>query len=117
MLGDFLTWIFQQPGMTVTMGQVLRTAEMQAVYLKTGASKKKNSQHLTQLAADLNLFLFGNYQGDSPGEKEAYRPLGEMWEKMGPDYGVTSRWGGRFGVELENYETAVGWDANHFEVL
>jgi len=40
---------------------------------------------------------------------EKYRPLGEYWETIG------GRWGGRFGVEPQDYATKTGWDANHFE--
>lgn len=116
-LAEFIQWIYTLPGHEITIGQVWRTPEMQEAYIKIGASKTKNSKHLDRLAVDLNLFINDNYQGDKDFEKETYRPLGEKWESLGAKFGVTTRWGGRFGVEKEFYATKVGWDANHFEIV
>jgi len=46
----------------------------------------KGSFHYKRLAADLNLFIDGEYQTTT----ESHRPLGEQWKKMG------GSWGGDF---------------------
>lgn len=78
---------------------------MQEIYLKQGKSKVKHSKHQDRLAIDLNLFIKGRYITDP----ERYRPLGEFWECLG------GRWGGRFGLQKNDYDTKIGFDANHFE--
>jgi len=89
----------------VTLGEVLRSKEQQAIHVKNGVSRVRFSRHQEKLAIDLNLFFDGKYCTD----KEKYRIIGEEWERIG------GRWGGRFGVAKEDYETKVGWDAGHFE--
>lgn len=96
MLGQLLTWIYQQPGLEVTMGDAWRSPEMAAVYAAQGKGIKR-SLHIDRLAVDLNLYLHGVYQGDS----EPYRIIGEYWESLDPK----NRWGGRFTRQ----------DGNHFE--
>lgn len=56
---------------------------------------KDDSQHYKKLAADLNLFIDGEYIRDDRGHKV----LGEFWESLDP----LNRWGGRYD------------DANHYE--
>lgn len=41
-------------GYGVRIGEVERTAEQQAIYIKTGRSKTMNSNHLVKCAADLH---------------------------------------------------------------
>ena len=81
----------------VTLGEVLRTPEQQEIYLKTGKSKTRNSQHLRKLAGDLFLFIGGDYQTG----KEPYKPLADFWKSLHPDNVAGYDW---------------GWDANHFEM-
>ena len=57
-----------------------------------------NSLHTQRLARDKNLIKDGAYTGDPADYKEA----GEIWEAIGPKFGVQTAWGGRFN------------DANHF---
>lgn len=104
MLAEFILILYQN-GFEVTMGHGWRSSEEQARLYAAGLSKKKKSKHQDRLAQDLNLWIGGNYITD----KELYRPLGEIWEKLG------GRWGGRFGVNVKNYKTKVGWDSGHFE--
>ena len=104
MLAEFIIWVYGK-GYEVTIGEVLRTKEQQDIYIRQGKSKTSNSQHINKLAADLNLFVNGTYVSNS----NAYRALGEEWEKRG------GRWGGRFGVKPIDYSAKIGWDANHFE--
>lgn len=102
-ISDFLLWCKSQ-GYEVTFGEVYRTKEQQQHYVQIGRSKTMNSKHLDRLAVDLNLFINGEL-----ATAEQYRPLGEEWERRG------GRWGGRFGVNKDDYAVKVGWDSNHFE--
>jgi len=108
MVAEFLTAICAcrvRKGITVTLGEVHRTAYQQRRYVETGKSKTHLSKHLLKLAIDLNLFINGKYITDP----EKYRFLGELWEEIG------GAWGGRFGVREKDYSVKVGWDAGHFE--
>lgn len=70
-------------GYEVRIGEVHRTADQQAIYVKTGRSKTMNSRHLDKCAADL--FFFKNKQLiDYPVE------LGKLWES----YCDKNSWGG-----------------------
>lgn len=75
-------------GFTVTFGEVFRTAEQQAIYVKDGRSKTMNSNHLRRLAVDLNFIK----DGKLIYEAEALEPIGVFWEKLHPK----NRWGGHF---------------------
>jgi len=97
--------IAQAPGLglTLTAGEMLRTPEQQALYLKTGRSKTMNSQHLKRLAVDLNFFetqADGSLQlvYDTP----AVRQLGAYWESLDP----ANRWGGNWSTfkDLPHFE-------------
>ena len=85
-------------GLTVQLGEVFRPPEMCAIYAARGTGIKY-SLHGMRLAADVLIRVNGVLQEDS----EAYRPLGEFWEALGPK----CRWGGRFPRP----------DGNHFELL
>lgn len=85
-----------QYGYVLTGGELLRTEEQQALYVKRGASKTMRSKHLEKLAIDLNLFINGQYVSDKAG----HAPLGEYWKSLSPK----NKWGGDWG-----------WDANHYE--
>ncbi len=104
MVGELIVWAYAN-GYELASGEVKRTPEQQAIYVKAGKSKTLNSKHIVSLAADFSLFINGAYMEDGA----AYRPLGEKWEQLG------GRWGGRFGVDPKDYAVKVGWDANHFE--
>jgi len=85
-------------GIVVTGGELYRTAEQQAIYLKTGKSKTANSKHLERLAIDLNFFIGGELTYD----KKKIQPLGDYWEGLSS----YNRWGGNFKSIL---------DVPHFE--
>lgn len=104
-----IIWVYSHPDWSVTFGEAWRSPETQDIYVRTGKSKTHLSKHPDRLAIDLNLFIKGRYITD----KEKYRPIGEFWELMAPE----NRWGGRFGVDPENYDKEVGWDTNHFEAF
>lgn len=78
-------------GFTVTAGEMYRTPEQQALYVKTGRSKTMNSLHLTRRAVDLNFFRDGKLVYD----KAALAPLGAYWELLHP----LNSWGGN-GIKL-----------------
>lgn len=95
MLGQFIVWIYQQPGYAVTGGELERSKAQADANAASGAGISK-SLHLKRLAIDLNLFINGVYQTDS----DSYKQLGEKWESMG------GSWGGRFSKP----------DGNHFSL-
>jgi hypothetical protein len=78
-------------GFVVTGGELARTPEQQAIYVKTGRSKTMNSLHLSRRAIDLNFFVDGKLTYD----KKVIAPLGEYWESLHP----LNSWGGN-GVKF-----------------
>lgn len=84
-------------GYDVTLGEAWRTPE-QAKWNADRGIGTTTSLHIERLAIDLNLFKNGRFLTST----EDHRPLGEWWEKLGPDY----RWGGRFSRP----------DGNHYSV-
>jgi hypothetical protein len=89
-------------GFMVTGGELARTPEQQAIYVKTGRSKTLNSIHLKRCAIDLNFFKGGAIIWD----KETLAPLGTFWESLHPK----NRWGGNFKslVDCPHFERNVG---------
>ena len=81
----------------LTGGELYRTEEQQAIYLKSGKSKVERSLHQDRLAIDFNLFIDGKYIT----EPKEYRPLVQFWKELHPDNRAGFDW---------------GWDANHFEM-
>ena len=75
-------------GWTVTAGELFRTPEQQAIYVKTGRSKTNNSYHLKRLAIDLNFFMNGKLIYDV----SALKPIGDFWESLSPQ----NSWGGNW---------------------
>lgn len=96
-VAKLIIYAFDVLGFELTGGELLRTAEQQALYVQSGKSSTSNSRHLIKLAIDFALFIQGVYKTD----KESYRKLGEYWKSLHPD----NVWGGDWG-----------WDANHFEM-
>ena len=88
-------------GFTVTGGELFRTAEQQAIYVKTGRSKTMKSIHLKRCAIDLNFFKDGKIIWD----KATIAPLGVYWESLN----VKNRWGGNFSnlVDCPHFERNV----------
>lgn len=77
-------------GFELTAGELFRSAEQQAIYVKTGRSKTMNSLHLSRLAVDFNIFKDNKLVG-----KKECEPLGSYWESLHP----LNSWGGN-GVKL-----------------
>lgn len=90
-----------EQGWVVTGGELFRTPEQQAIYLKTGRSKTANSLHLRRLAVDLNFFRDGALCYD----KAALKPLGEFWEGLDPK----NKWGGNFSnfLDIPHFQRTV----------
>ncbi len=88
-------------GWVVTGGELWRSPEQQAVYVKTGRSKTLQSNHLRRLAVDLNFFKGGQLVYDI----EQIRPLGIFWENLHD----RNRWGGNFKslVDVPHFERNV----------
>ena len=88
-------------GWVVTGGELWRSPEQQAVYVKTGRSKTLQSNHLRRLAVDLNFFKGGQLVYDV----EQIRPLGIFWENLHD----RNRWGGNFKslVDVPHFERNV----------
>ena len=103
---------------TFAIDEVYRPQWVQDIYFKEGKSKKKISGHSLGLAFDVNVYIDGTYQdGKTPSSKDAYRWFGDLWENICKDAGVIPSWGGRYGVDKENYEKELGWDCRHMEML
>lgn len=86
---------------------ITKTFTFQELLFFNGYSKVKYSRHNDRLAVDFVLRFHGELVTKKTAE--AWRPLGEFWEKIG------GRWGGRFGVKKGDYALKIGWDPGHFE--
>lgn len=83
-----------------TFGEAFRTAEQQAIYMKTGRSKTMNSYHLRRLAIDLNVFRDGRLLAT----KEEMQPIGDAWEQMGS----RNKWGGNWKfLDIPHFERRI----------
>jgi len=80
-----------EQGFMVTGGELARTPEQQAIYVKTGRSRTMESIHLKRCAIDLNFFKDGQLVYD----KKILAPIGLYWESLNPN----NSWGGN-GVSL-----------------
>ena len=89
--------------------ELYRSIETQRAYVSRGASKTMKSKHLEGLAVDLAFLDDIEDDGKINYTPDKYKALGEYWESLG------GRWGGRFGVKPEDYDTQYGWDCMHFE--
>jgi hypothetical protein len=98
LLGEFLVWIYQQPGYSVVGGQLQRTQAEANANAASGAGIS-NSLHIKCLAIDLMLFIGGAYKTKS----EEYQLLGDKWKSMHS----LCRWGGDFKTRP---------DGNHFSL-
>lgn len=75
-------------GFVVTAGEAFRTAEQQAIYVKTGRSKTMASNHMRRCAMDFNFFRNGKLTWD----KATLQPLGDFWETLD----TQNAWGGNW---------------------
>ncbi len=82
-------------GYVVTGGELYRTIEQQAIYVRDGRSKTMDSQHQKRLAVDLNFFRDGKLTYDT-------EDVGRYWESLHPS--------NRAGMFWKTFK-----DAPHFE--
>lgn len=75
-------------GYTVTGGELQRTPEQQALYVRSGKSKTMNSNHIKKLAIDLN-FIKGGKLIYSIAE---LTPIGEYWQSLSPKNSAGMFW-------------------------
>jgi hypothetical protein len=73
-------------GWTATGGELYRTPEQQAIYVRSGRSKTLRSNHLRRCAIDLNFFRDGQLCYDV----RLLQPLGTYWRGLHPK----NDWGG-----------------------
>lgn len=92
-------------GFEFTYGEALRPQQMQDIYLATGRSKVKISQHGKKLAIDLNIF-----KGGKLCSAEEIRPIGRFWESLSQE----NRWGGSWRGLVEAGKSSFV-DSPHFE--
>lgn len=90
-------------GYEVSLEEVKRSQAQANANAASGAGIS-NSLHLLGLAADLNLYINGDWQQNS----EAFRPLGDYWKTLHP----LARWGGDFRDRLGRPKP----DGNHFSL-
>ena len=75
-------------GFRVTGGELQRTPEQQAMYVKSGRSKTMESNHLRKCAIDLNFIQANKLVYD----QKLLQPIGDYWESLHPN----NRWGGNW---------------------
>jgi len=87
-----------EEGWVITGGELWRSPEQQAIYVKNGRSKTMQSNHLRRCAIDLNFFWGGALVWD----RELIRPIGNYWESLSNQ----NRWGGNFKgfVDVPHFE-------------
>ncbi len=95
LLASLIAWAYDN-GYEITLGDAYRDSR---VFGRVGEKKgygRASSNHKIRLAADLNLFLDGEYLT----ETEDHQKLGEHWESLHE----LCEWGGRFN------------DGNHYSL-
>ena len=106
-MATLILWAFDN-GMELTVGEWQRTEDQQTLYFEglrlqrmggkiklfnsVQKSKTMFSDHLKKLAADVFLFINGDYKTD----KESYGPLHKYWKTLHPNNYSGSDWGWDF---------------------
>jgi hypothetical protein len=97
-------------GYILTAGEMYRTPEQQAIYLKTGRSKTMASEHLNRRAVDFNIFKQDTTGALKLCTRDEIKPLGDYWENLNP----LNRWGGNWRGLVDAGKSHFV-DAPHFE--
>jgi len=84
-------------GYVVTGGELERTLETQALYVRAGREKSMDSPHLRKCAIALNFFRVTNDRYELVPDAAGLEPVGKFWEDIDP----RNRWGGRRGGPLD----------------
>jgi peptidoglycan hydrolase-like protein with peptidoglycan-binding domain len=100
-----LTFADEQ-GFVVTGGELERTPETQALYLRDGREKTMDSPHLRKCAIALNFFRATDDHHELVQSADKLEALGQFWESLDP----RNRWGGRRDVRagLSRFERDPG---------
>ena len=92
LLGQLIVWIYQN-GWELTFADFYRPDRQ---------GHMANSLHYERLAADMNLFVNGEWKDSDCVE---WQQIGGYWEAMNP----LCRWGGRFPKADENH-FSIEWE-------
>ena len=109
-IARLMVWAYEN-GYELATGEFYRTPEQQAIYLKEGKTKVKESQHMKKLAADLLLKKTPTSGYEYITDTNAYKPLGDIWVSLHPD----NRWGGDWNMNGQTSDESF-LDGNHFEM-
>jgi hypothetical protein len=85
-------------GFQMSLREVQRTSDQQAIYVKMGRSQTMESNHLRSCAGDLYFMRDGVLVMD----KASLQPLGDFWEALNPK----NSWGGNWNSfkDLPHFE-------------
>lgn len=100
----------------VTGGELERTPETQAIYVRAGRDKSMDSPHLRKCAITLSFFRAANDRYELVQTVADLEPVGKHWEDLDP----RNRWGGRRGGVLDamRFERDPGgWPSNAVATL
>ncbi len=100
-----------EQGFVVTGGELERTPETQALYLRDGREKTMDSPHLRKCAIALNFFRATDDHHELVQSVALLEPLGRYWEELDP----RNRWSGRRDAQagLSRFERDPGgWPSN-----
>lgn len=88
-------------GFTITGGELFRTTEQQAIYMRAGRSKTMHSMHLKRCAIDLNFF----HAGRLIQSKQELQAIGDFWESLNPK----NEWGGNWNSfkDIPHFQRSV----------
>lgn len=107
-LAYLILYIQDQTQLTISGGDLWRSATYQKALVAQGVSWTLDSMHLKRLAIDINFFLNDYYLFSS---KELYdrdfklvEPVGAYWESFGDDH----VWGGRW-TKRDPYHFEMKW--------
>jgi peptidoglycan L-alanyl-D-glutamate endopeptidase CwlK len=105
-IAKLIDWAYAN-GFELTFGEVWRSPEQQALYVKQGKSKTMNSRHLDRLAVDFNVFKNNTMLNDP----KFIQPLGEYWMTLDKDNVWGNDWNRNHSIEDEKFS-----DPYHFEM-
>ncbi|MDB5984926.1 MAG: putative peptidoglycan binding protein [Pseudomonas sp.] len=96
----------ESAGFLATGGELERTPEVQALYLRGGRAKTLDSMHLRKCAMDLNFFKVLDGDFTWVFATDELGNLGKYWEELDN----RNRWGGRSvsGVDTSHFERNLG---------
>jgi hypothetical protein len=88
----------------VTLGEAWRPDQTAALFAKMGIGIK-NSNHTRRLAMDFNLRV----NGKLVDQAEQFRPVADLWARIGKSYGLETAWGGDFKGLVDGPHFSCVW--------